>query len=107
MEKILIANLASAAVRTLAVELTKIMKTTKFTGNPYTKRSPEVRSMSLTFVLKMMGPTRDQIHVARGCSPDTGENEESSRKCIPDGVNGCQRAASLKLTCCGTHAPDI
>ena len=65
MAKISIANLASAAVRTLAVDPTKIMKTTKFTRNPYMKRSPKVHSMSLTFVLKMMGPTRDQIHVAQ------------------------------------------
>ena len=37
------------------------------------------------------------------CSPAANENEESSRKCIPDGVNGCQRAALLKSTCCGSH----
>ena len=39
------------------------------------------------------------------CDPSTNvdENIMAVRKCIPDGVNGCRRAALLKSTCCGSH----
>ena len=40
------------------------------------------------------------------CKPSMNGDEEirAVGKCIPDGVNGCQRAALLKSTCCGSHA---
>jgi len=28
-------------------------------------------------------------------------------KCIPDGVNGCQRAVLLKSTCCGPQGNSV
>ena len=40
------------------------------------------------------------------CEPPANEDEDTrqaSGKCIPNGVNGCQRAALLKSTCCGPH----
>jgi hypothetical protein len=40
------------------------------------------------------------------CDPVLGGDEEppAAGKCIPDGDNGCQRAALFKSTCCGSYA---
>lgn len=53
-------------------------------------------------------PDSESVH-SSCCIPAIGGDEEvyTPGKCIPDGVNGCQRAALLKSTCCGSHANSV
>ena len=114
------ANLALIIARTLVVDS---RKTIAFTMNLPTRTTHRVRSAP---VPAFEGDLRltDAIHAtpdkccANGlskpesdrsdcCEPSANGDEDgkAAGKCIPDGVNGCRRAALLKSTCCGPSIP--
>ena len=117
-----IANRTLINVRTLVVGTTKA---TAFRRNPHREQSHEVCATSLpgpqgSFLTNGSHATLDRCcsigsskaeskaesNHSNCCKPTVIEDEEpcAPGKCIPDGINGCQRAVLLKSTCCGSHA---